>query len=306
MLADLSAEARSIGLALHPDKTKVLHNGHGHSRRRRPPQHIHANGMVIEVLPPFRSCKYLGRKVQFSDPHGNELDNRVTTAWKKFFSLKHELLGKDYSRNDRLRLFHGCVTPTILYGCEAWTLTTALENRLQRIQRQMLRMIIGIKRRRVQHTDNNNRQETSDTDGPRNDAGNDASNDSSKHDTDTICDDAVIIEDTEDTLEPWVDWIKRATTEARLRMQQLNIEDWTSIQRRRKFKWAQQIVCGPTGNWQRKILWWRPDNDPDGSPHRRPGRQKTRWTDDLRKLVIGCCGHSDWLRVATAPVWDDL
>ena len=305
MLADLSEEARGVGLTLHPDKTKVLHNGHGHSRRCRPPQHIQANGMTIEVLPPFKSCKYLGRKVQFSDPHGAELDKRIATAWKKFFSLKQELLCKDYSLHDRLRLFHGCVTPTALYGCEAWTLTSELENRLRRTERHMLRMILGAKRRRQQRADSTTRDQPDKADTSNNDARNDTT-DSSEHGTDTTSDNINLVEETNDDLEPWVDWIKRVTAEARARISQLNIEDWTTTQRRRKFQWAKQVVCGPVDSWAMKVSLWRPDNDPDGSPHRRPGRQKTRWTDSLRMLVMETYGHSDWHRVAATPAWDDL
>jgi len=36
------------------------------------------------------------------------------------------------------------------------------------------------------------------------------------------------------------------------------------------------------------------------------GAQKNRLTNDLRKLVMDCCGHVDWPRVATTLVWDDL
>eukprot|EP00959_Pyramimonas_sp_CCMP1952_P115150 2407260-Pyramimonas_sp.AAC.1 len=69
MLGDLSEEAERVGLCLHPDKTKILQNGHRSSRAQRPPLRVDVRGMSIEVLPPYKGTKYLGRKVQFDDFH---------------------------------------------------------------------------------------------------------------------------------------------------------------------------------------------------------------------------------------------
>ena len=124
MIAHLSIEAKRSGLALHPDKTKILHNNW--TWLKNIPTYVHANGVQIEVLRVDETTKYLGRKLCFSDPHRVELESRISNAWKKFYALKQELTGKHYSINDRLRLFHGTVTPTALYGCGAWALSTEL------------------------------------------------------------------------------------------------------------------------------------------------------------------------------------
>ena len=65
----------------------------------------------------------LGRQLGFSNPHELEIESRISQAWRKFYKFKQELTGSRYPLADRLRLFHGTVTPTILYGCEAWTMT---------------------------------------------------------------------------------------------------------------------------------------------------------------------------------------
>ena len=74
--------------------------------------------MKIEVLPPYRGTKYLGRQLQHSTPHETELENRIATAWRKFHALKNEFTGKTYSRSDRLGLFNGTITPTVLYDAK--------------------------------------------------------------------------------------------------------------------------------------------------------------------------------------------
>ena len=101
------------------------------------------------MLPYSASQKYPGRKLTFQAPSQEEVQSRIALAWWKFFLLKRELTTKSHSLKRELRLFHGTVTPTILYGCTSWTLTQELENRLRWTQRQMMRMILGSTRRRA-------------------------------------------------------------------------------------------------------------------------------------------------------------
>eukprot|EP00973_Karenia_brevis_P072904 10124205-Karenia_brevis.AAC.1 len=86
--------------------------------------------MQIEVLPYSSHVKYLGRKLTFDNPQKTELDNRIAAAWRAFNKYRQELLGKHYSLNDRLKLFHSTVTPTVL-DATSWTLTRDLELQLQ-------------------------------------------------------------------------------------------------------------------------------------------------------------------------------
>ena len=106
--------------------------------------------MNIEILPRTEATKYLGRKVSFDQYNQTEIDNRIAAAWKKFWSLKSELTSKRYSLHDRLRLFEGTVTPTFLYGSATWTITRQIASKIQRTQRRMLRMILGVPRRQPQ------------------------------------------------------------------------------------------------------------------------------------------------------------
>jgi len=101
----------------------ILHNGHRPSRARRPPTRVDVNGMSIEIRSPYQSTKYFGRKMQFDEYHATEIENRIATALRTFHALKSELTIKHYSLDGRLRLFHGTITPTVLYGGEAWTTT---------------------------------------------------------------------------------------------------------------------------------------------------------------------------------------
>eukprot|EP00973_Karenia_brevis_P014565 1987154-Karenia_brevis.AAC.1 len=93
MLADVCRETRKVGLEIHPDKTKILHNIE-HRRDRAKANTVQIEGLAIEILPYNGSQKYLGRKYTFHNPTENEIENRITTAWRKFGLLKQELTGK--------------------------------------------------------------------------------------------------------------------------------------------------------------------------------------------------------------------
>ena len=108
--------------------------------------------MKIEVLPRNGKIKYLGRQITFENGTVVELSNRIKAAWAKFMQYKSELTKKHYSLSDRLRLFEAVVTPTVLYGSEAWTMTAEMSRLLRTTQRRMLRMVLGQGRRRTERT----------------------------------------------------------------------------------------------------------------------------------------------------------
>ena len=56
--------------------------------------------------------------------------------------FKNELNDRNVPLALRLRLFDAVVTPTILYGSEAWTMTKQLQTKLRTTQRKMMRLLI--------------------------------------------------------------------------------------------------------------------------------------------------------------------
>ena len=68
-----------------------------------------------------------------------EFENRIAAAWAAFHKHKHELCGKAYTVQNRMKLFNAIVTPTILYGCAAWALTRHQEEKLLRYVLRLFR-----------------------------------------------------------------------------------------------------------------------------------------------------------------------
>jgi len=270
MIRELADEAWKAGLELHPDKTKILHN----VTRRRPrqqPEYVNIGHLNVEVLRSKSTQKYLGRKITFTAPHQTEVENRIAGAWRKFHLLKQELTTNKYNLNDRLRLFQGTITPTLLYGCSCWTMTLELENRLRRTQRQMIRMIIATPRRRLTCTMTSDTIPNTST--------------TTQHNYNYLQhDDARTLHPPsrqDNDFEPWIDWLRRCTHNAEQKMRSLGMEDWVSTQRRRKWRWAQRVATDTFDKWTLKAALWDPTLDATHNPRRRPGRPVTRWVDDI-------------------------
>ena len=245
--------------------------------------------MNIEILPLTGAVKYLGWKFSFDHFQGIELQNRIRVAWAKFMAQKQELTGKDYALKVRLRLFEAVVSPCLLYGCEAWTLTKTDEYLLQRTQRKMLRMISGAKRRMVQRSTDEHESETTDD----------------KAEVDDM--------DEDEVLEPWVDWVKRTTRTIEGEMNKLNIKNWVHQARARKWNYAKRLMTHDESRWTRVALDWNPELHFDGTSFRSiqgsraQGRPHTRWSDELANFMTSMELETTWMELAKQTrIWDEL
>ena len=202
-----------------------------------------------------------------------ELRQRIRGGWAKFMQHKHELTGKHYSLNCRLRLFDAVISPTILYGSECWTITKHLEDVLRTTQRKMLRLILGRRRRIV---------EAQNQDGTS--SGGDVQSNTSEKDLPGTPDS----EDEHVELESWVDWIRRVTHDAEATLKQLKIKTWVEQARTRKWRWASNVLCTHGGDrWAFVALHWDPRihyDAPRPSARRRTGGRKRRWYDEIKKF----------------------
>ena len=63
---------------------------------------------------------------------------------------------------------------------------------------------------------------------------------------------------TDESLEPWQEWIRRSTHEVEHRMGRLKMEDWVTLQKRRKWRWAHKIATTIHETWGLLVLKWDP------------------------------------------------
>ena len=127
------------GLALHPAKCKVQTNISELQQRGS----INLDdGFSIEVLEVGASLELLGTSLNLDDATGHEVNNRIASAWRMFWSMKPLLMNRKVSIIRRLRLFDATVGSCATWCCESWTLRAAELRKMETARRSMLRKIV--------------------------------------------------------------------------------------------------------------------------------------------------------------------
>ena len=271
MISHLARTAGKYGLRLNYAKIKIL-DIHGISIND---ETVRIDENDVEVLGPLRNDKYLGRKICFGIYHKTEVKNRIAAGWGAFMKYKTELCSKHCSLRLKAKLFEAVVTPCVMYGCAAWTLTDGLEKRLRVTRRHMLRMMFASRRRIVDsHT-------------ATNPDGEDSASEEEIEAPPDVCSDA------EDELEPWPEFIQRVTHHVEELLERTCMEDWVVLHRRRKWQFLHRTATVEDDRWSKRLLAWQPFGV------RAVGRPCTRWSDCIEQIAGG-----GWLTQAEdAELW---
>jgi len=140
MIQILCEELAQVGLHLNGSKTKLLT-----TCADCVPEFVTINGETLDVLAPDAAHKYLGRKYtgDLSKRGHIGFQQRVQLAWAKFNHFRHVFTNKHISIKLRLRLFDSIISPAILFGLLTMPLTQSTLTRLDVVQKQMLRSMVG-------------------------------------------------------------------------------------------------------------------------------------------------------------------
>ena len=143
MLSLLKEELSLIGLEMHAQKTIFLTN-----QKTNQISMVDVGNMFIEVLDITKSHKYLGRvlNLQPGSRIQMEMDHRIQLAWGKFHQHRRWLLNQHIPLTLRFKIFDAVITPCILFGLTVFACKEADFNRIEVVQRKMLRNIIGWRR----------------------------------------------------------------------------------------------------------------------------------------------------------------
>ena len=95
----------------------------------------------------------------------------------------------------------------------------------------------------------------------------------------------------DETLEPFIDWLRRATHISEQLANKHGLQDWVDAQRSRKWRLAGHVARRTDGRWSTKLLSLTPDG------YRCQGRPLTRWRDELVSFTASVC-EADWRALA--------
>ena len=91
--------------------------------------------------------KYLGTNINESNLQEREINKRIS-KYNRNVSMLYPLLRDEYiPRECKVTIYNTILKPIIVYGCEAWSLTTKTESKLQAAEMRVLRFIKGVTRR---------------------------------------------------------------------------------------------------------------------------------------------------------------
>ena len=98
-------------------------------------------GLDVEVMERFT---YLGSDIHVSPGCEPEINRRLGWAWGVTDSLDHGVWHcRSLCRTTKVRVFRSLMLPVLLYGCDSWTLTRDLRQRLNSFGTSSLRKILG-------------------------------------------------------------------------------------------------------------------------------------------------------------------
>ena len=85
-------------------------------------------------------------------------------------------------------------------------------------------------------------------------------------------------------IETWVEWVKRATGDARQAMNDHHSPDWVGEQRERLQRWGNRVGRMDDARWAKRVLEWMPEG------RRSRGRPCARWADRYADLPLSLHG----------------
>ncbi|EYB84421.1 hypothetical protein Y032_0317g2333 [Ancylostoma ceylanicum] len=150
LLNEMCHLTESIGLKIHPGKTKWMKNAYCDDFE------IKLNNQLVERVEHY---VYLGQAIRMDNDLQLELSRQRKAGWIAFSKIDVLLRNKDIPAQTKSQLSHSNVLPALLYGCETWNLTKAEERSLQVAQRAMERRMLGISR--LEHKKNEEIREIS-------------------------------------------------------------------------------------------------------------------------------------------------
>ena len=133
--------ARLFGLTISLGKTEVLVQPAPNTTRPQPV--ITIDEVQLKCVDSF---KYLGSTISADGSLDKEITSRSQKASQALGRLRVKVLQqKGITLSTKLKIYRAVVLPSILYGCETWTLYRRHIKQLEQFHNMSLRMIMGIR-----------------------------------------------------------------------------------------------------------------------------------------------------------------
>lgn len=137
-LAELSEEAKKMGLEINAGKTKWMLMST--SERKRKADDVTVANMSFENVQNFT---YLGADLNSANKASDEIDRRLMIGNRAYFANLKMLKSRLLSRSTKLRIYKTLIRPVVTYGAETWNISASDANKLRIFERKIIRRICG-------------------------------------------------------------------------------------------------------------------------------------------------------------------
>ena len=140
VLDRFSEASKLFGLTVSLGKTEVLH-------QPAPNTHPPSPSIVIDNTPlaSVDHFRYLGSIISCDGSLDKEITSRIGKASQALGRLRNRVLNHHNIRlSTKLKVYNAVVLPSLLYGCETWTLYRRHVKKLEYFHMRALRSILGI------------------------------------------------------------------------------------------------------------------------------------------------------------------
>ena len=127
--------SKTVGLKMHKGKTKFMVN------------YPNQDSLCIEneEIEKVEHYKYLGQTTYLKETTKEEIKCRIRTGWGCFGRNREVFLDEKLPMSLRRQVFDQCVLPSMTYGCQTWSLSKGMGQKLRTAQRAMERKMLNLK-----------------------------------------------------------------------------------------------------------------------------------------------------------------
>ena len=136
LINNIESEALKVGLKINREKTEYIVLGSKWNDTELSSIITVSSGPIKRV----EDFKYLGSWLKSS---AKDFEIRKSLAWKAATKLK-KIWISNISQHLKLKIFFATIESILLYGCETWTITKTLQNRINGCYTKLLRYAYNI------------------------------------------------------------------------------------------------------------------------------------------------------------------